>query len=78
MPLTDLFRESSDVHQAHGLYLSLEEGQQQAETAAGDGLLHRQVKVAAVSSCQAQVSCPGTEHPSAGPDASSGGGESRA
>lgn len=35
MLLTDLFRESSDAQQAHGLYLSLVEGQQQAETAVG-------------------------------------------
>lgn len=55
MPLTDLFRESFDTQQAHGLHPSQVEGQQQAEIVAGDGLLHRQVKVAAVSSCQAQV-----------------------
>lgn len=55
VPLSDLFRESFDAHQAHGLHPSQVEDKQQAETVAGDGLLHRQVKVAAVSSCQAQV-----------------------
>lgn len=50
MPLSDLFRESFDAQQAHGVHPSRVEGKP-AEAVTGDGLLHRQVKVAAVSSC---------------------------
>lgn len=50
IPPACLFRESFGIQQACGPHPSQVEGHQQAETVAGDGILHGQVKVAAVSS----------------------------
>lgn len=55
MPQVSLFMESFGAQRACGLRPSQVEGHQQAETVAGDSILHGQVKVAAVSSCRVQV-----------------------